>query len=587
MSSSHRLGGDRGLSRRKFLAATGGSAAAVALSNLKLPSAEAATTRQNLCTNPSLETNGASWSGLSSPTTAVVSEQSPPVGTDCLRVITDGSASFEGVYTATSVVTSSDVVTGSVYVKAPNGAAMRLRLEESNGMTIQTFTGTGAWQRVSVTRTLARSPVYAQLSVILNGSASITYYVDGCLLEKSATMGSYFDGDSPDTRWDGTAHASTSTLTSTAPVATTGSASEVTASSAMLAGSVDPNGAATAYSFEYGETISYGTSVPARQDGDAGSGGTPVAVDEDISGLDAATTYHYRLVASNREGTDSGDDETFATLPSEFTGNFDTGDTSEWDSIQAISERLTVVTSPKAQGTHAGRFEVQAGDREPQTGSQRCEVVSGLLFHEGDERYFRILARVDAWDTDAWGLIWQLHDESRGSPPVALFIEADELRLQNGTGRPVYWSGQRIATETWFEVVVRVVFSTREGIIEVWLNGRKQTLVGEVETLTNQKHDRRRAVLRQARHLPLKQRKRDGGRLPRRLPRHRGVLQFTAEMTQSRTTRPASRARDKEAVAQDRHGGPEVVERSSFRREPPAGGAAAPRARCKCLLCAG
>lgn len=56
---------------------------------------------------------------------------------------------------------------------------MRLRLEEEHGLSTQTFTGTGTWQRISVTRTLATSPGYAQLSVILNGSATITYYVDG------------------------------------------------------------------------------------------------------------------------------------------------------------------------------------------------------------------------------------------------------------------------------------------------------------------------------------------------------------------------------------------------------------------------
>ena len=448
------------------------------------PSAEATTTRHNLCTNPSFETNESSWFGLSAPTTAIVREQSPPVASKCLRVITDRSASFEGVYTATTAVTSGDVVTGSAWVKAPNGAAMRLRLEENNGTTIQTFTGTGAWERISVTRTLASSPVYAQLSVILNGSQAITYYVDGCLLEKSSTMGSYFDGESPDARWDGTANASTSTLTSTAPGATTGSASALTASSARLDGWVDPNSEATTYWFEYGTTASYGANAPTRQDGDAGSGGTSVAVGENLSGLAPATTYHYRLVASNREGSSPGSDETFRTLAATFAGNFDAGDFSEWSETQALSERLTVVTSPKLQGTYAGRFEVRREDTEPRTGSRRCEVISGLVFFEGDERYFRILARVGAWDTSTWGLIWQAHDESSGSPPVALFLEDHELLLKNGAGEPLYWSGQRIEFETWFEVVLRVVFSTTRGVIEVWLNGRKQTLTGSVETLT-------------------------------------------------------------------------------------------------------
>ncbi len=440
--------------------------------------------RQNLCTNPSFETNASSWFGISAPTTSVVSEQTPPIGSRCLRVVTDGSSSAEGVFCLTSSVAARDTVTGSAWVKAPAGALMRLRLEEEGGLSTQTFTGTGAWQRIGVTRTLASAPGYAQLSVILNGSATITYYVDGCLLEKSATMGSYFDGDSADARWDGTAHASKSTLTVTAPVATTGTASALTASRARLSGWVDPNGATTTYWFEYGETTSYGASAPTRQDGDAGSGGVSIAVNADLAGLAAATRYHYRLVATNAEGRSVGEDETFTTLPSEFRGDFETGNLTGWDNIQAVPGRLTVVRSPVAQGTYSGRFEVQRGDREPQTGAQRCEAISGLLFFEGDERYFRILTRVDAWDTDAWGLIWQLHDESGGSPPVALFMQGSELILQNGTGEPVYWSGHRIELRTWFEVVVRVVLSTTEGVIEVWLNGSRQTLTGNVETLT-------------------------------------------------------------------------------------------------------
>lgn len=442
-------------------------------------------TRQNLCTNPSFETGTSGWSGISAPALVRVTDQSPPAGGACLRVATDGSSSSEGVRVATSAVTSEDVVTASAYVKAPAGTSMRLRLGDGIGTTTRAFKGTGLWQRLSVTRILAPSPSFAELAVILNGSASITYYVDGCLIERAPLLGSYFDGDHPDADWDGAAHASTSTYTDpVTPVPATGAATELTASSATLNGTVDPNGSETAYWFEYGETTAYGAAVPASEDGDAGSGADMVAVDESVFGLAPATTYHYRLVASSAQGTVVGEDAAFTTLGAAFTGTFDTGDTSEWDAVQAIPGRLTVVTSPKQQGTHAGRFEVRGGDVEPQTGAQRCEVISGLLYHDGDERYFRILARVDSWDEDAWGLIWQLHDNSTGGPPVALFIEGDELKLQDGAGSPVYWRNQEIDPFDWFEVVVRVVFSNTGGLIEVWLDGVKQTLVGGVQTRT-------------------------------------------------------------------------------------------------------
>jgi hypothetical protein len=101
--------------------------------------------------------------------------------------------------------------------------------------------------------------------------------------------------------------------TAEAPLAATGEAADVTHAAATLNGTVDPNGAATTYYFEYGETESYGTKIPAAEDGEAGEGEAPVAVAEVIEGLDPETAYHYRLVAANALGASFGDDETFQT----------------------------------------------------------------------------------------------------------------------------------------------------------------------------------------------------------------------------------------------------------------------------------
>jgi len=95
-----------------------------------------------------------------------------------------------------------------------------------------------------------------------------------------------------------------------APSATTGAARDVTATSAKLNGSVDPNNQATSYYFEYGTTRRYGSRTG---DASAGSGGAPRAVSADVGGLQPNTVYHYRLVASNPSGVSSGDDRTFRT----------------------------------------------------------------------------------------------------------------------------------------------------------------------------------------------------------------------------------------------------------------------------------
>ena len=94
---------------------------------------------------------------------------------------------------------------------------------------------------------------------------------------------------------------------STVPEANTGLASTVYATSAVLNGTVSPNGLTTTYYFEYGTTTAYGL-VTASWTTDADA-----SVSETVGGLSAETTYHYRLVATNSSGTSYGPDRSFQT----------------------------------------------------------------------------------------------------------------------------------------------------------------------------------------------------------------------------------------------------------------------------------
>ncbi len=98
--------------------------------------------------------------------------------------------------------------------------------------------------------------------------------------------------------------------TSSAPAAVTGAATSVTPTSATLAGTVDPNGRATTWFFEYGTSTGYGSRTAARS---AGSGTAATAVSAAVSGLTAGRLYHFRLVATSDAGTSRGADRTFAT----------------------------------------------------------------------------------------------------------------------------------------------------------------------------------------------------------------------------------------------------------------------------------
>jgi hypothetical protein len=95
-----------------------------------------------------------------------------------------------------------------------------------------------------------------------------------------------------------------------APGVTTQPANSIDNKSARLNGSVNPNGQATTWYFEFGPTTSYGTRTNTRS---AGSGTRTVSVSQALSGLAASTTYHFRLVASNASGTTLGADVTFTT----------------------------------------------------------------------------------------------------------------------------------------------------------------------------------------------------------------------------------------------------------------------------------
>lgn len=93
-----------------------------------------------------------------------------------------------------------------------------------------------------------------------------------------------------------------------APAVSTIAATGVGATSATMNGSINPNGLATTYYFQWGTTVSYGSVTSTTS---AGSGSTTVNVNAPLTGLVSGTTYHFRLVGVNTDGTVYGSDLTF------------------------------------------------------------------------------------------------------------------------------------------------------------------------------------------------------------------------------------------------------------------------------------
>jgi hypothetical protein len=97
-----------------------------------------------------------------------------------------------------------------------------------------------------------------------------------------------------------------------APTASTQSATGVSETEATLQGTIDPDGEATEYFFEYGTDTNYGqkTAKATLQT----SGGSNQGVSAILKGLTPGTEYHFRLVAKNNHGPGEGLDRSFKTM---------------------------------------------------------------------------------------------------------------------------------------------------------------------------------------------------------------------------------------------------------------------------------
>ena len=97
------------------------------------------------------------------------------------------------------------------------------------------------------------------------------------------------------------------------PVVSGQFASDVNSDGARILGRVDPDGAESSYHFEYGPDTGYGTSIPLT-DVKTKSPTETELVATNITGLAPNTSYHFRITASNEQGTTHGADRQFTTF---------------------------------------------------------------------------------------------------------------------------------------------------------------------------------------------------------------------------------------------------------------------------------
>jgi uncharacterized delta-60 repeat protein len=169
--------------------------------------------------------------------------------------------------------------------------------------------------------TLGHAPTPGEVLTLVNntGSAAVTGTFTG--LAQGSTVTATYGGETYRftlSYTGGTGNDITLTRSpSSPPVIVPAKATYTGATSVRLDGTVNPNGFNTTVQFEYGTTTSYGTSVPVTL---ANANGTAAeSVSLSLSDL-ALGTYHYRITATNVEGTTSSSDGVFSIyIPSDGT----------------------------------------------------------------------------------------------------------------------------------------------------------------------------------------------------------------------------------------------------------------------------
>jgi hypothetical protein len=136
------------------------------------------------------------------------------------------------------------------------------------------------------------------------------------------------------------------------PEVETAGASVLSSSAATVEGAIDPNkNSVSSCVFQYGTTDSYGSEVPCSQS--VGAPPQTTAVSAALSGLQPSTTYHYRLLGTNADGTSYGLDATFTTAAGE-TGKTETKEEPKTTTNPTTTSPTTTsptATSPAATTT--------------------------------------------------------------------------------------------------------------------------------------------------------------------------------------------------------------------------------------------
>ena len=163
-----------------------------------------------------------------------------------------------------------------------------------------------------------------------------------------------------------------------------------------------------------------------------------------------------------------------------WRGDFETKDISQWGTVDGLTSRLTVVTSPVRQGTYALRVELRSGDIA--SNGNRNELIRADADTEGTDRYYAWSTMFDASYPieNKWQVFTQWHHSGCcGSPPLEFDLNGGTLMLDRnpppGNGPTVELWRTPLVRGVWHDFVMHVIWSSNPdlGFIELWYDGQK------------------------------------------------------------------------------------------------------------------
>jgi hypothetical protein len=187
-------------------------------------------TRTNLVTNPSFEVDTTGWVtgfNANAMTNTVVRSTATSVfgAAALLRSVTAGTPGQMNLNWPSVTVSASTAYTFSAYVYTNRTHAIQLILSVQTGAGT-TFPGSSTtvaantWTRLSYTHTMPAGLLSLAIQLVDTPNVGDLLYVDSALIETGSSLNPYFDGTSRDgsirmvtQAWNGTANASTSTIT--------------------------------------------------------------------------------------------------------------------------------------------------------------------------------------------------------------------------------------------------------------------------------------------------------------------------------------------------------------------------------------